>query len=169
MVINPKPIEMEGIKPIQGVKVIVGLALCAILFVAAMMFIMPLYHVWSSEQAGRAELAQATYNRQIAVQEAEAKKEAASKLADAEVMRADGVARANKIIGESLNGNEAYLRYLWITEVAGKDIDKTVVYIPTETNIPILEAGRTGSTLQKKWGFVSSFVYFCFFIFLYLR
>ncbi len=63
-------------------------------------------------------------------------------LADAEVLRAEGVAKANKIIGESLKENEQYLRYLWITDVAGKDVNKTVVYIPTEANIPILEATR---------------------------
>jgi len=143
--VNLKPIEIEGLRPGQGVRVVIGLGLCIVVLVAAMMVIMPLYNVWRSEQAGRAELAQATYNRQIAVQEAEAKKEAASKLAEAEVLRADGVAKANKIIGESLNGNEAYLRYLWITEVAGKDVDKTVVYIPTETNLPILEAKRLES------------------------
>lgn len=102
----------------------------------------PIYNVWASEKAGQAELAQATFNRQIAVQEAEAKKESAVKLAEAEVFRAEGVAKANKIIGDSLRQNDDYLRWLWITEVAGKDIDKTVVYIPTESNIPILEAGR---------------------------
>lgn len=44
--------------------------------------------------------------------------------------------------GESLKGNEAYLRYLWIIDVAGAGTDKTVVYIPTEANMPILEAAR---------------------------
>ena len=75
--------------------------------------------------------------------EAKAKMESASLLAEAEVARAKGVAQANQIIGESLKNNDAYLRYLWITEVAGKDVDKTVVYIPTEANLPLLEAGRT--------------------------
>ena len=38
--------------------------------------------------------------------------------------------------------NEQYLKYLWITDVAGANIDKTVVYVPTETQLPILEAQR---------------------------
>lgn len=103
----------------------------------------PRYNVYSSHMRGEAELAQATANRQIAVQEAQAKREAAVELAKAEVERAKGVAGANNIIAESLKGNEAYLRYLWSTEVAagGKD-GKTVVYVPTEANLPILEAGR---------------------------
>jgi regulator of protease activity HflC (stomatin/prohibitin superfamily) len=97
---------------------------------------------WWAEQTGKAELAQAEQNRQIAVKEAQAKADAAILLAQAEVSRAEGVAKANKIIGESLKENEDYLRYLWITDVAGSNIDKTVVYVPTETNLPILEATR---------------------------
>lgn len=102
----------------------------------------PTYNVWERGLAGQSELKQAEWNRQIAVTEAEAKQLAAKALAQAEVERAKGVAKANEIIGESLKKNEDYLRYLWITEVAGKDVDKTVVYVPTETNIPILEAGK---------------------------
>lgn len=102
----------------------------------------PRYSVWEQGLVGKAELSRATYNRQVAVQEAEAKKESAVLLAQAEVERAKGVAKANEIIGASLKENEDYLRYLWITDVAGANVDKTVVYIPTETNLPILEAGR---------------------------
>ena len=123
-------------------RALTAMAIFAGLLIIGTLFAYPLYNIWASEQAGRAELAQATYNRQIAVQEAEARKEAAVKLAEAEVYRAEGVAKANKIIGDSLRGNEAYLRYLWITDVAGANIDKTVVYVPTEANLPLLEAGR---------------------------
>ena len=121
-------------------------------FVAVMIIVIlwlgigPIYNVWASEQAGKAELAQADYNRQIAVKEAEAKKNSAVLLADAEVSRAEGVAKANKIIGDSLKENEDYLRYLWITDVAGTGVDKMVVYVPTETNLPILEASRLTTT-----------------------
>lgn len=47
-----------------------------------------IYSVWSSAKDGEAQLAQATYNRQIAVKEAEAKSAAAAELAKAEVIRA---------------------------------------------------------------------------------
>lgn len=102
---------------------------------------MPQYNVYHQRLAGEAELARATYSKQIAIQEANAKNEAAGLLAQAEVARAKGVAQANQIIGESLKNNEAYLRYLWITDVAGNG-KSSVVYIPTEANIPILEAGH---------------------------
>lgn len=111
-------------------------------FVPSCMAIMPMYGVWQQGLEGKAELNKATYNRQIAVQEATAKLEAAKLLAQAEVERSKGVAQANQIIGQSLKGNEDYLRYLWIIDVAGTNVQKTVVYVPTETNLPILEANR---------------------------
>ena len=111
-----------------------------VIFIIAISIISPMYSVWEQSMKGKAELSRADYNRQIAVVEAEAKLAAASKLADAEIARANGVAKSNAIIAGSIT--EPYLRYLWITEVAGSNVDKTVVYVPTEANIPILEASR---------------------------
>ena len=127
----------------QVVKYLVKVGVASIfVIIVSWMAIMPIYNVWASGQAGKAELAQADYNRQIAVVESEAKLISATNLANAEVERAKGVAKANEIIGASLKENEDYLRYLWITDVAGANVDKTVVYVPTETNLPILEASR---------------------------
>lgn len=100
----------------------------------------PKYNVYSQRMEGQAVLAHAQSSREVAVAEAKAKMESASLLAQAEVIRAEGVAKANKIIGESLKGNEAYLRYLWVNnlETAGKE----VIYVPTEAGLPILEAGK---------------------------
>jgi regulator of protease activity HflC (stomatin/prohibitin superfamily) len=89
---------------------------------------------------GQAVLAHAQASREVAVAEAKAKMESAELLADAEVTRAGGVAKANKIIGESLRGNEAYLRYLWVNNLA--ETKNEVIYVPTETSLPILEATR---------------------------
>jgi hypothetical protein len=89
---------------------------------------------------GEAELARAESNRQVAVREAQAKKDAASLLAEAEIARTKGVAEANHIIGASLKDNEAYLRYLWIDKMEGAKAQ--VIYVPTETGLPILEASR---------------------------
>ena len=70
------------------------------------------------------------------------REEAATLEAQAEIERAKGVAEANKIIGDSLKGNEAYLRYLWIQGLQ-EGATPQVVYVPTEAGLPILEAGRT--------------------------
>lgn len=99
----------------------------------------PNYMVYQQGLAGEAELKRAEQNRKIAINEAEAKRDAATMLASAEVERAKGVAEANKIIGDSLNENEAYLRYLWIEALMQGN---SVIYVPTEANLPILEAGK---------------------------
>lgn len=92
---------------------------------------------------GEAALLEAESTKQIAVESAKAQLTSAKLLADAEIERARGVAEANKIIGDSLKNNEAYLRYLYISNLEkaeGKGV--TTVYIPTEAGLPILEAGK---------------------------
>jgi regulator of protease activity HflC (stomatin/prohibitin superfamily) len=58
--------------------------------------------------------------------------------AEIEVARANGVAQSNKIISGSID--ETYLHYLWITGLQKNEMQ--VIYVPTEANIPIMEAGR---------------------------
>lgn len=108
--------------------------------IAVGMYGCPQYEVYSERLSGEAELAKAEYSRQVAVREAQAKKDSASLLAEAEVARARGVAQANQIIGDSLKGNEAYLRYLWVNNLENNKA--SVIYVPTETGMPLLEAGR---------------------------
>ena len=76
-------------------------------------FAFPTWRVWQQNQEGKAELARAEQNRQIAIQEARAKEESAKSLANAEIIRAQGIAEANRIIGDSLKNNDAYIHYLW--------------------------------------------------------
>lgn len=98
----------------------------------------PQYRVYDQRMSGQAALARAESERRVLVREAEARRDAASALAEAEVARAHGVAEANEIIGESLQGNEGYLRYLWIQSL---NEGQQVIYVPTEAGLPILEAG----------------------------
>jgi regulator of protease activity HflC (stomatin/prohibitin superfamily) len=120
--------------------------LLGVLLVTLSMWGCPKYDVYSQEMSGKAELAKATSNRQIKIAEAAATEEAAKHLAQAEIERAKGVAQANKIIGDSLRGNEDYLRYLWIHNLAeAESKGAEVIYIPTEANLPILEASRRPS------------------------
>ena len=103
-------------------------------------YVKPKYGVWAAEMEGAAQYAQAEQNRKITILEAEAKLESAKSLAAAEVERAKGVAEANRIIGESLKGNEAYLRWQWIQNL--ENGNNSVIYVPTEAGLPILEAGK---------------------------
>ena len=125
-----------------SIKTLSVVAVIALL-ISMIFFGYPQYKVWQRRLAGQAELARAEQNRKIAIQEAEAKKESARALAEAEVIRAEGVAKANSIIGESLRGNESYLRYLWIQTL--NDNPQNVIYVPTEAGLPILEAGKRQS------------------------
>jgi len=98
------------------------------------------FNVWGQALGGEAEFKRAEWNRQIKVREAQAKMDASKLLAQAEIERAKGVAEANKIIGDSLKGNESYLRYLWIESL--QHTKDKIIYIPTESGLPILESSR---------------------------
>jgi len=62
----------------------------------------------------------------------------AKKDAEIEVARAEGVAKSNQIIAGSISEN--YLRYRWIEGLQRAQLQ--VIYVPTEANLPLLEAGR---------------------------
>lgn len=131
----------------KGHKLALHMALSFILGLAVILallfgigFLYKNYKVWSLEKDGQAELAKAEWEKKIRVEEAKALKEAAVLEAEAEVERAKGVAEANKIIGNSLKENEAYLKYLWIDKLGSNNQD--VIYVPTEAGLPILEAGK---------------------------
>jgi regulator of protease activity HflC (stomatin/prohibitin superfamily) len=135
-------------------KTIVGSVVFAIVFlvsaVVCVMWVYPIYNVYSSRKEGEAMLAHAQSSKEVAVAEAKAKMESAELLAKAEVIRAGGVAQANKIIGDSLKDNEAYLRYLWVNNLERVN-DAQIIYIPTEAGMPIMEAGRRPKVqLEKK-------------------
>lgn len=109
----------------------------------------PKYNVWQQKKAGEAELARADQNRQITITEATAKNQAATSEAEAmikiaesraaaEIIRAEGAAKANAIIDSTLT--ERYLRYRWVEGL--NDGNSEVIYVPTEANMPIMEATR---------------------------
>lgn len=121
---------------------LIGAVLFLIMIIVAIpMYLWPKYNIWSREQGGRAQLAEAEWSKKIAIEEARAKLESEKFNAQSEIERAKGIAEANKIIGDGLKGNDEYLRYLWITNVEGGE-NKQVIYVPTEAGLPILEAQR---------------------------
>ena len=121
-------------------KLIVGGIFSVAVVIGLMMWGIPQYSVYSQRLSGEAELANADYSKKVAVQEAQAKLDSAALLAQAEVARARGVAQANQIIGDSLKNNEAYLRYLFVNNL--ENTKDQIIYVPTEANLPILEATR---------------------------
>jgi len=117
----------------------IALVAVGIVVVGGVLFVGgPLYNVWQQSLAGKAELQKAEYTRQVAVLEAQAKKDSAQQLADAEIIRASGVAKANQIIGDSLKDNREYLQYLYITGLEeGSNKGNVTIYVPTEGGMPV--------------------------------
>lgn len=101
------------------------------------------YTVKTEALRGEAELRRAQQNRQIEVEAARAKLDAAEFLNQAEVLRARGLADATAIVADSFGGPEQYLRYLWIQSLENNKAN--IIYVPTEAGLPILEAGRSVS------------------------
>ena len=108
--------------------------------ILGLMFGLPVYKVWSAHKHGQAEFAKAEQNRRISVLEAQAKKDSATLLGEAEVARAHGFAEANEIVASSLGGHDNYIKYLWIQQI--DKIAGQIIYVPTEAGLPITEAGK---------------------------
>ena len=119
-------------------KVIWGIAVILVV-VISMAFIRPWYNVWSQEMEGKSEFAKAEQNRKIKIEEARANLEAEKLNAQAEIERAKGAAEAIKIENGSIT--PTYIQYLWVRQQSDLS-NKTVIYIPTETNLPLLESTR---------------------------
>src|SRR5690554_3427391 len=104
--------------------------------IAACMWIWPNYRIWAHEMRGTAALVEARQNRKIRIEEAQANLEAERLNAESEVVRAKGMAEAMEIEGGALTTE--YIHYLW---VRSNNFDHaTTIYVPTETNLPVLES-----------------------------
>ena len=107
--------------------------------VGGCMYVAPKYRVYSQEMAGKGEYLRAEQNRRIKIEEAKANLEAEKLNAQAEIERAKGAAEAIKIENGSIT--PTYIQYLWVRQQNASSENK-IIYIPTETGLPILEAGR---------------------------
>ena len=121
------------------VKFLAWTIISVIVLVVAIALIRPWYNVWSQEMEGKAEFAKAEQNRKIKIEEAKANLEAEKLNAQAEIERAKGAAEAIRIENGSIT--PTYIQYLWVRQQSDLN-NKTVIYVPTETNLPILEAPR---------------------------
>lgn len=127
------------------VKLVVKVVGVIVAFFVVMAFVRPWYNVWSQEMEGKAEFAKAEQNRKIEIEEARANLEAEKLNAQAEIERAKGAAEAIKIENGSIT--PTYIQYLWVRQQSDLS-DKTVIYIPTESNLPLLESTRMNSLGQ---------------------
>ena len=110
-----------------------------LIFFGGLAVVIPWYNVWSQEMEGKAEFAKAEQNRKIKIEEAKANLEAEKLNAQAEIERAKGAAEAIRIENGSIT--PTYIQYLWVRQQSNLS-NKTVIYVPTESNLPILESTR---------------------------
>jgi hypothetical protein len=101
----------------------------------------PIYRVWYAHKRGEADLAKAQNEQQIQVAQAKGRLAAADLNKQSAIIEAEAVSEQISRIGEKLTAHDLYLRWQWIKMMEDRDGGETI-YIPTEANIPILEATR---------------------------
>lgn len=111
--------------------------------IALSMWGCPTYNVWQKEMSGKAELMEARQNRQIAIEEAEARLESAKLDAQSEVERAKGMAEAMDIENNKLTSK--YNQYLFIRsleKVAQQGDLPQIIYLPSEGMLPVMDVNK---------------------------
>jgi hypothetical protein len=101
----------------------------------------PHWRVWASHQRGLADLQMAKNEQQIQIAQAQSRYDAAELNKKASVIEAEALALQIQAIGEKLATHDLYLKWQWIKMMEDRPENSTI-YVPTEANIPILEAMR---------------------------
>jgi regulator of protease activity HflC (stomatin/prohibitin superfamily) len=113
---------------------IVAGTVSAVIVVLILMIGLPIYNVWRLGKSGEALLKRAEQEKQILIETAKAEVEAAK-------LRAEAI----EIVGASAQQYPEYRLQEFMGafgEALNNDNNKTIIYVPTEANIPITEAFR---------------------------
>ena len=92
------------------------------------------YKVWSQEMVGKAKLAEASQTRQIQIEQARGELEASK-------LRAEAI----QIMGEAAQKYPEYRAQEFMSafgEALREGNISQIIYVPTEANMPIMEANR---------------------------
>lgn len=116
-----------------------SIELLALIFVTGIvvilvMFLMPKYRVYSQELRGQAALAEAKSSKQVQVEQARGELESSK-------LRAEAI----EIIGRAAKEYPEYRTQEFIGsfgEALREGNIEQIIYVPTEANIPVLEAGK---------------------------
>lgn len=117
--------------------IIYGIVFIIVLFIA-----FPIYNVWASRKSGEADLAQAQYEQKIQVAQAQGRFDAAQLNKQAAIIEAEAVSKQIEQIGKELTEHPLFLRWQWIKMMDESTVDRELIYVPTEAQLPVLEAGR---------------------------
>ena len=125
-------------EPPIALYIVIGVIILAIPLVG-----LPQYNVYTKSMHGKAQLMEAEYTRQVAVLEAQAKLDSAEKLKETRIIEAEGIAKANQIIGASLKDNPEYLTFLQIQNIqeGAEKGNKTYFVAPGQAGLPQIVQG----------------------------
>ena len=115
------------------IAILVTLLLIIFLIIGSFFFF-PLWNVWKQGLSGEANLARAEQEKKIMIETARAEMEASS-------LRAEAI----EIMGEAAKKYPEYRQQEFI-QAFGESLREgtisQIIYVPTEANIPIMEAGK---------------------------
>ena len=116
-------------------NVLIGMV--AVFIVIAILFVLfawPQYKVWQQGMSGQARLAEAQQSKQIAIETAKSELESAK-------LRAEAI----KVMGKAAQEYPEYRNQEFIGafgEALREGKVNQIIYVPTEANSPVLEAGK---------------------------
>ena len=114
------------------------IAVFVIAIILIFLFAWPQYKVWQQGMVGQAQLSKAQQSKQIAIETAKAELESAK-------LRAEAI----KVMGKAAQEFPEYRQQEFIGafgEALREGNISQIVYVPTEANIPVLEAGKRPSS-----------------------
>lgn len=115
--------------------------ICFIILMILILFGWPHYKVWKQGMDGQAALAEAEQSKMIQVQVAKAELESAK-------LRAQAI----QLVGQAAKDYPEYRKQEFIGAFGEALRDgriQQIIYVPTEANIPIVEAGKNTSPVQQ--------------------
>ena len=115
--------------------------ICFIILMILILFGWPHYKVWKQGMDGQAALAEAEQSKIIQVQVAKAELESAK-------LRAQAI----QLVGQAAKDYPEYRKQEFIGAFGESLRDgriQQIIYVPTEANIPIVEAGKNSSPVQQ--------------------
>ncbi|NNH34222.1 hypothetical protein HLH12_01285 [Acinetobacter sp. NIPH 2377] len=121
--------------------VILTALICFIILIILILFGWPHYKVWKQGMDGQAALAEAEQSKMIQVQVAKAELESAK-------LRAQAI----QLVGQAAKDYPEYRKQEFIGAFGEALRDgriQQIIYVPTEANIPIVEAGKNTSPVQQ--------------------
>jgi len=122
------------VKKEKGFVEVLALIMVIVAIVVALMFGLPQWNVWRAGLSGEAELNKAEQTKKIMIETARA-----------EVESADLRAQAIEIMGSAAKKYPEYRQQEFIQafgEALREGDIHQIIYVPTETMIPITEAGK---------------------------